>query len=456
LSPSRILLGWEHGDGLGHVMRLLPLARRLLARGHDVSFAACDLDAVRDALALEPAPGLRLLPAPPLGLAAAKVTSLADSLRALLGGTPNQAVLGAAWAGLLEFGRPDLVVADHAPMLAMLCLGRIPVQVIGDPPMVPPDAAPLPIFRPGAPSPPANRAAEAVLLAELNRLRQRAGLSPLPRLAAVLRGDGTPWIAAHPAFDPYAAMRGEPLDPAPEAAGPMPPPVADRPPIALLYATSPHPAVADIARAVAAAGLRPRVVMRTAPAPLRQALLAAGAELLDQPRPRAALLAEARLVMHGGGMGTAMGCLGSATPQIILATEYAGQLILAGLAALGLGLGGPMGQTAPSAAGLASALAGAQAPAMLQRATEVAAAIRAAGGPDPLGRLVARIEGLLAGRAVANRLCYKVSRSLRNSDSPAQFRARPMGPRRQGPARRHPPPRAGFDGPRGANRDAAP
>ena len=394
MAAARILLGWEHGFGLGHVMRLLPLARRLLERGHDVSLAACDLAAVRDALLLEPVPGLRLLAAPALPALHGETHTLGDTLRSVLGHPGNQAVLGATWTALLELLRPGIVVADHAPLLTALCFGRVPVQVIGDPPMVPPDQAPLPPFRPGTAPPAASLATEAALLAELNDLRGRSGLPPLPRLAAVLRGDGRPWIGAHPAFDPYAVLRGGPLDPAPEAAIAMPPPPPQRPPIALLYSPKPHPAVVPVVQAVAAQGLRPRLVLRDTPPALRAALVAAGAEMLDQPRPRDALMAEARVVLHAGGMGTAMACLGTATPQIVVAAEYAGMVTLTGLRALGVGLGGPMGPQGPDPAAVGAAVAAAQDPALLRRLAGLAAVLRQAGGPDPLGLLVTRIESL--------------------------------------------------------------
>ena len=34
-----ILMGWEYGGGLGHAARLLPIARALRERGHTVTFA---------------------------------------------------------------------------------------------------------------------------------------------------------------------------------------------------------------------------------------------------------------------------------------------------------------------------------------------------------------------------------------------------------------------------------
>ena len=60
--------------------------------------------------------------------------------------------------------------------------------------------------------------------------------------------------------------------------------------------------------------------------------------MLAEGRPHV-LLAEARLVVHAGGMGTAMACLGTATPQIVIAAEYAGMVILTGLRGLGASLG---------------------------------------------------------------------------------------------------------------------
>src|SRR3546814_13285346 len=55
-----------------------------------------------------------------------------------------------AWNTLLAQARPDLVVADHSPVLLLACLGRFPVVQVADGFTLPPAEADLfPPFRKG-------------------------------------------------------------------------------------------------------------------------------------------------------------------------------------------------------------------------------------------------------------------------------------------------------------------
>src|SRR3546814_19262430 len=55
-----------------------------------------------------------------------------------------------AWNTLLAQARPDLVVADHTPLLLLACFGRRPVVQVADGFTMPPaEAAAFPMFRQG-------------------------------------------------------------------------------------------------------------------------------------------------------------------------------------------------------------------------------------------------------------------------------------------------------------------
>src|SRR5690606_21825496 len=58
---SRVLLAWELGGNFAHLSRLLPLARELRRRGHEVEFVVRELP--RAELVIAPH-GFRALPAP--------------------------------------------------------------------------------------------------------------------------------------------------------------------------------------------------------------------------------------------------------------------------------------------------------------------------------------------------------------------------------------------------------
>src|SRR4051812_18935343 len=112
-----VLMVWELGGGLGHVMQLAPLARSLIGCGHAVFASLRDLSRVdgafgRGAVSLLPAPWkVATLPnpvRPPL--------SLAHILHNL--GWADDAELRSlceAWRTIYRLVRPDVVVFDHAP-----------------------------------------------------------------------------------------------------------------------------------------------------------------------------------------------------------------------------------------------------------------------------------------------------------------------------------------------------
>lgn len=146
---ARILCAWEFGGGLGHVRRLLPIARELRDRGHEVHFA------FRDAASLEPvaregfegyaAPRLRLPSRPNLAPANFSDILLNEGYGDIAG------LAGAlrAWRTLLALLRPQVVVADYAPtaMLAARASGICRVTV-GSGFALPRLSDPLPALRP--------------------------------------------------------------------------------------------------------------------------------------------------------------------------------------------------------------------------------------------------------------------------------------------------------------------
>jgi UDP:flavonoid glycosyltransferase YjiC (YdhE family) len=149
---ARILCAWEFGGGLGHVRRLLPIARELRTSGHEVQFA------FRDATSLEPVArdGFEGFAAPRLRPRARPDLSPANFSDILLNqGYEDIAGLGGAlraWHAMLAMLQPQVVVADYAPtaMLAARAHGIARVTV-GTGFALPRLSDPLPALRPWAP-----------------------------------------------------------------------------------------------------------------------------------------------------------------------------------------------------------------------------------------------------------------------------------------------------------------
>ncbi len=148
-----VLFTWEIGQGFGHVLPLLPIARELKAQGHRVVFALRD---VRGAGALLENEGFTVLQAPAhpdqfFPARGPQPQTMADILK-VFGFTSKQSLLGlvAAWSGLFDVCKPDVVIASYAP-LSLLCARRaaIPSILMALPFELPAAVHPSPTLRSG-------------------------------------------------------------------------------------------------------------------------------------------------------------------------------------------------------------------------------------------------------------------------------------------------------------------
>lgn len=147
----RFLVAWEFGEDLGHVRRMLPVARALRRRGHEVALAFRDAahlaTPAREGFAAWPAPVLRR----PATFDPAPIN--AADLLLNLGFRDAASLRGVqrAWDGLLDATRPDVVVGDYAPN-AMLAAKRRGLRraTLGSGFALPPARVPLPAIRPSA------------------------------------------------------------------------------------------------------------------------------------------------------------------------------------------------------------------------------------------------------------------------------------------------------------------
>jgi UDP:flavonoid glycosyltransferase YjiC (YdhE family) len=148
-----ILFTWEIGNGLGHVLPLIPIARHLKTAGYRIVFALRD---VRHAAHLLQAEGFEVLQAPyhpdrQIARHEVQPDSQADIL-ALFGFT-NEVVLrnmAIAWQMLIQRVQPAALVASYAP-LSLLCARAqgIRTGIMAMPFELPPDSHPLPSIRTG-------------------------------------------------------------------------------------------------------------------------------------------------------------------------------------------------------------------------------------------------------------------------------------------------------------------
>lgn len=326
----RVLFGWEFGAGLGHLTRFRPVGDRLVAEGAEVVLALQDVDRAGpflDPATGRPRRGYHLLQGPRWeiprdpNLRKIPTHSFADVLR-LIGYGRREALANrlTAWEGVLATVRPDVVVGDFSPTLNLAARRRVPSIVIGNGYTIPPPGRPMPPIRPWQEGLEAFSVAhEAEILDAANAGLRARGLAPIDHLADALSGDAT-FVFSLPLVDPYARHRTEPtLAPFNMPRGIRPLPWDRRRPRGVfLYMPGGHVHARAAVRAVGAAGAAGDAYVADLPPPALRELAAPGVTMHDRPQDFAAVMPAARLVIHHGGLSTAVAALLAGTPQLIL------------------------------------------------------------------------------------------------------------------------------------------
>ncbi len=205
---NKVLIGWELGGGLGHVMRAAALAREFSRRGWQAIVCLRDLNGT---VLAEWPEDVCLLQAP-LAHKNSRIinpASYGEILHSAGYHDGNQlSALVTAWSHLIELSGARLVVADHAPTLQLAArLHGLPQARIGTGFFAPPPVARTPRFRTWEAVDEARMAhAEAQVLAGVNAIVQACGLEAALSLPGAL-APGLDLIASWPELDCYAALR---------------------------------------------------------------------------------------------------------------------------------------------------------------------------------------------------------------------------------------------------------
>ncbi|MGH6646295.1 glycosyltransferase [Aquabacterium sp.] len=203
---ARFLLSWELGGGLGHAGRLKPLTQELMRRGHHVDLVLREL--VHTHTLLKDLK-VRTLQAPVwmhrvVGLPDPQATLAEILLANGYFGVDALNALVQGWKAALELTRPDVLVADYSPtaFLAARILG-IPTATVGIGFYLPPDRAPMPLFRDWEPIAKGRvEHSEGEVLRTVNAVLQMNGARPVEQLSTILRGE-RPLLCTWPELDHY-------------------------------------------------------------------------------------------------------------------------------------------------------------------------------------------------------------------------------------------------------------
>jgi hypothetical protein len=382
-----VLLGWELGDGLGHVQQLARLARSLAAGGLQPVLAVKNL-ALAGLLLRDPSfPVLQAPfwhPRPWTGRQPFLAASYADLL-AIRGFSAVADLLPMvrAWQGLLDLLRPALVVCDHSPTLCLAAYRALPTAILGHAFAIPPaDGPAFPPLVAGRPS----VIPEEQLLATVQEVQRRRG-RPAPDTLPGLFAAAERFLTVLPELDPYRAQRREPhLGPLGFCLGrPLPPPAQAG---FFAYLSADVPCVEQLLEGLARAGYPGTVYLRGSTAEARQRLRATGLRILDTPAALDEVLPAAAVVVHHGSAGLAQQALAAGRPQLLFPDHLERILNAQLLQQLGAGLY-LTGQFAAEAVPEALRRLATE-PEFTKRAQAAAGAIARRGPWDPLPRVVER------------------------------------------------------------------
>jgi UDP:flavonoid glycosyltransferase YjiC (YdhE family) len=331
-----VMFAWELGRGLGHLMNMRRIAQRLRAHGARTIAAVADPSSagpLREAFSeIVGAPRWPLHSRPAAQRSPLSSATLNDILSGagLADGAAVDRLLG-AWDELLRTARPDLVIADFAPLAAMAARGRVPLLLIGNGYTLPPQEMPrFPLLHRRAPP----EWDEERTLTLVNAAAGRRGCATLERLPQLFSGDAC-HVHSFPLLDPYDTQRTQGLD------GPiferMPAPMAAGASSIFVYLSSgyaPHPSIFGALEPFAR---RLRIHAPGAPVDKLGDLRRAGARIDFEPMPLADMTPAARLLVHNGGSGVASEALVAGVPQLVLSAQIEQDLNGEALRSAGVG-----------------------------------------------------------------------------------------------------------------------
>ncbi len=329
-----ILLAWELGGGYGHAGTLARIGRALADRGYRLVFAHRDLVGVWPLIRDLPgqhlvAPShLKPVPEKHLPFLAASFTDIlgvsgyssADLLLPLL----------RAWDGLLDQLRPDLIVTDFSPTLALAARGKVPILDVGQGYTQP--ITHLPEFPKFVDDQKPTFSSEEIL-AVVREVQLVRG-APVPKSLPGIYSEVEKCLCVLPEMDPFQDLRpGVAIGPLEELPEPSPLPSK---PWFFGYLSTSVTSTEIVLTLLREAGFEGGAYIRPAKRELSARLREKGIEIFDQPPPLAEVLSRARVFVHHAGLNSAQVCLAAGRPQLVFPEHLEHELNAAALYHLGV------------------------------------------------------------------------------------------------------------------------
>ena len=331
---ARVLFAWELGGGFGHAGPLRVLADRLAERGHEPVFALRDV--------VTPGPLFRdrrypVLQGPywpkPFALRGRThaINNHADALATSgYGQADDLGSMVSAWDNLLAFVKPDLVVVDNAPTLALALYGRIPTIFTGYGFTLPPaHERSFPVLRDETPP----------LISELTLLRnvetvQKRRKAPVPATLTELFRGRFRALTSLKELDPYRVRQDPELGPLEAMPGPSMLPYQTS---LFAYVGGDYGGIDSLVQALSLLKLPVHAFLRDDAAVHAPFLASRGATVYRDAPPLAEIVPQVSWVLSTGGHTTTHAALMGGRAQILLPIHLETRMTTDRLTELGVG-----------------------------------------------------------------------------------------------------------------------
>lgn len=341
---ARILFAWELGSGLGHLNRMLQIARALQERGHVVCMAVRDLSGVQRLV--QPQDRLIWFQAPVwLHSIGRNIPSATYAELLLTGGFLDFAGLWGlvcGWRALFASIQPDLLIADHAPVSLLSVQGTAIRKVtIGTGFYYPPPISPTPVFRSWE-----NISEQRVLTAEsrvltnTNQVLEKMGCPPLQHMHELFAVDAC-FLTVWPELDHYHPRPGErheytgPLIEQVEGISSEWPAMSGKRIFAYLKAS--YSSITQVLQGLSNSGAVVLAYVAGLTLMQREQFASPTLKFADGPVHFGEVLQQADLVVCHGGMGTVSSALKAGKPVLTLPMHAEQRITGEKLRALGYG-----------------------------------------------------------------------------------------------------------------------
>ena len=338
---AQVLVGYELGGGHGHVHRLMPVVRALEAKGHEVTFFLRNIKEnaillAREKRAILPVPDLvdRIPGAPTPAPIASYLDIMCHS-----GFFRRQSLHAGlmAWRTILKQAKPDLVVADHSPLLLLACFKEIPVVQVADGFTLPPaEDAQFPVYRKGR-KPMVNPAHVLHVMQDV----QKHHRLPIPQTVTEPYRTAGRLVCTLPELDPYSDLRRDPvIGPVEGLQEPQPLPPSSGPgdePRFFAYVSLEHKKTKPFLRGLRASKMPGEIFARGMTDAVAKSLERPGLTVHREPQPMHEVIARSHVIVHHGGNGTCCAALSGGRRQILLPTHMEARLSADALVRLGVG-----------------------------------------------------------------------------------------------------------------------